>query len=433
MVRKKGNMKWWQLSLVGIGCTIGTGFFLGSSIAIEQAGARVLWLFLFSAIGTYFVYETLAKLSIEYPDKGSFRSYAKKAFGDWAGFSNGWVYCLSEMLIMGSQLIALGIFTRFWFPDLPLWICMVIFAGLGLTIILTGLAGFEKIENIFGIMKASAVIMFILVAVFLLVKETESSGNPIHSALSGNFPSTWWVGFIYAFYAFGGIEVMGLVATDLKKKQEALKAGRWMLLGLVSIYIIALGLALAFINEKKISIDESPFITALQPFQIPFIADVFNGVFIIAGFSTMIASLYAIITILVTLSEDHHAPAFLSKKGRLKIPFPAFISLLIGLIVSIVIGLLLPDRIFEYITTAAGLMLLYNWLFILASFMKLQRPTRWSFMKPMIAGVLIIIAVTTTLFTEVSRMGFFVSIGFIFMITIAVFIMKKKWHTTSSS
>lgn len=174
MVRKKGNMKWWQLSLVGIGCTIGTGFFLGSSIAIEQAGAAVLWLFLFSAIGTYFVYETLAKLSIEYPDKGSFRSYAKKAFGDWAGFSNGWVYCLSEMLIMGSQLIALGIFTRFWFPDLPLWICMVIFAGLELTIILTGLAGFEKIENIFGIMKASAVIMFILVAVFLLVKETES-------------------------------------------------------------------------------------------------------------------------------------------------------------------------------------------------------------------------------------------------------------------
>lgn len=85
------------------------------------------------------------------------------------------------------------------------------------------------------------------------------------------------------------------------------------------------------------------------------------------------------------------------------------------------------------ITTAAGLMLLYNWLFILASFMKLQRPTRWSFMKPMIAGVLIIIAVTTTLFTEVSRMGFFVSIGFFFMITIAVFIMKKKWHTISSS
>lgn len=194
-----------------------------------------------------------------------------------------------------------------------------------------------------------------------------------------------------------------------------------------------LGLALAFIDEKKISAEESPLIKALQPFQIPFIADVFNGVFIIAGFSTMVASLYAIITILVSLSEDHHAPAFLSKKGRLKIPFPAFICLIIGLIVSIIIALLLPNRIFEYITTAAGLMLLYNWLFILASFMKLLRPTHWSFMKPIIAVVLIIIAVTTTLFAEISRIGFFVSVGFIVIITIAVLMMRKKWHTTSSS
>ncbi|BAC15152.1 amino acid transporter [Oceanobacillus iheyensis HTE831] len=433
MVRKQGNMKWWQLSLVGIGCTIGTGYFLGSSIAIEQSGAAVLWLFLFAAIGTYFVYESLAKLSIEYPDKGSFRTYAKKAFGDWAGFSNGWVYCLSELLIMGSQLIALGIFTRFWFPNLPLWLCMVIFAVLGLAIILTGLAGFEKMENIFGIMKASAIIMFILVAVLLLVKGTESLINPIPHIFSGDLPSIWWGGFIYAFYAFGGIEIMGLVATDLKNKQEALKAGRWMLLGLGSIYIIALGLALAFIDETKIIADESPFITALQPFDIPLIADVFNGVFIIAGFSTMVASLYAIITILVSLSEDHHAPAFLSKKGRLKIPFPAFVCLIVGLFVSIFIALLLPDRIFEYITTAAGLMLLYNWLFILASFMKLQRPTRWNFMKPIIAGVLIIIAVATTLFAEISRIGFFVSIGFIIMIAIAVLMMKEKWHITSSS
>lgn len=32
---EKGNLKWWQLSLVGVGCTIGTGFFLGSAIGIE--------------------------------------------------------------------------------------------------------------------------------------------------------------------------------------------------------------------------------------------------------------------------------------------------------------------------------------------------------------------------------------------------------------
>ncbi len=129
---KKGHMSWWQLSLLGVGCTIGTGFFLGSSIAIQKSGTAVLIPFLLAQIGTYLVYDALAKMSVDHPDKGSFRSYAKKAFGRWAGFSNGWVYLISEVLIMGSQLIALGLFTQYWFPDFPLWILTSIYGVLGL-------------------------------------------------------------------------------------------------------------------------------------------------------------------------------------------------------------------------------------------------------------------------------------------------------------
>lgn len=44
---KKGDLKWWQLSMIGVGCTIGTGFFLGSSIAIKKSG--------FSVFATFFL------------------------------------------------------------------------------------------------------------------------------------------------------------------------------------------------------------------------------------------------------------------------------------------------------------------------------------------------------------------------------------------
>lgn len=86
---KTGYMLWWQLSFLGVGCTFGTGFFLGSSIAIQKSGTAVLIPFLLAAIGTYIVFDALTKMSVDHPDKGSFRSYAKKAFGRWAGFSNG--------------------------------------------------------------------------------------------------------------------------------------------------------------------------------------------------------------------------------------------------------------------------------------------------------------------------------------------------------
>lgn len=72
------NMKWWQLSLFGVGCTIGTGFFLGSSIAIKMTGPAILIAFILAAAGTYLVFDALAKMTAQEPLKGGFRSYAKK-------------------------------------------------------------------------------------------------------------------------------------------------------------------------------------------------------------------------------------------------------------------------------------------------------------------------------------------------------------------
>ncbi len=423
-------MAWWQLSLLGIGCTLGTGFFLGTSMAIHKSGPAVLIPFLLAAICTYIVYDALVKMSVENPDKGSFRTYAKQAFGRWAGFSNGWVYLISELLIMGSQLMALGIFTKFWFPALPLWIAASIYAAIGLVVILTGMKGFENFQNIFGALKAAAIIMFIIVAVVIIMRGTSSATM---ASLQANYEAFFsqgikgiWLGLLYAFYAYGGIEVMGLMVIDLKNPKEAPKAGRIMLSVITIIFIMAIALALALVAWKDFSIDESPFITALQGYHIPFVADIFNGVLIIAGFSTMVASLYAVITILTTLAEDHDAPAILAKKGKMKVPFPAFLFLTSGLVITIVIGFLMPEKIFEYLITAAGLMLIYNWLFILVTYWKLMELTKWGHVKNGIGMLLIAVTVSGTLGEKTSRLGFYVSLLFIVLISVATWIVVKR-------
>lgn len=423
-------MAWWQLSLLGIGCTLGTGFFLGTSMAIHKSGPEVLIPFLLAAICTYIVYDALVKMSVENPDKGSFRTYAKQAFGRWAGFSNGWVYLISELLIMGSQLMALGIFTKFWFPALPLWIAASIYAAIGLVVILTGMKGFENFQNIFGALKATAIIMFIIVAVVIIMRGTSSATM---ASLQANYEAFFsqgikgiWLGLLYAFYAYGGIEVMGLMVIDLKNPKEAPKAGRIMLSVITIIFIMAIALALALVAWKDFSIDESPFITALQGYHIPFVADIFNGVLIIAGFSTMVASLYAVITILTTLAEDHDAPAILAKKGKMKVPFPAFLFLTSGLVITIVIGFLMPEKIFEYLITAAGLMLIYNWLFILVTYWKLMELTKWGHVKNGIGMLLIAVTVSGTLGEKTSRLGFYVSLLFIVLISVATWIVVKR-------
>lgn len=132
---KEGTLKWWQLSLLGVAGTIGTGYFLGSSLAISIGGPAVLLAYVCAAMGTYIVFDALAQMTSDHPEQGSFRSYAKKAFGGWAGFASGWIYWFSELLIMGSQLTALSIFSRFWFPTVPLWIFAAGFGIVGLCIV----------------------------------------------------------------------------------------------------------------------------------------------------------------------------------------------------------------------------------------------------------------------------------------------------------
>lgn len=272
--KEDGHLAWWQLSLIGVGCIIGTGFFLASSIAIQMTGPSVILAFTMAACATYIVFEALAKMSANDPQKGSFRTYAKKAYGRWAGFSSGWVYWCSEILIIGSQLTAISLLTKLWFPKVALWIFALIYAICGLLVLFIGAKAFGKLESVFAVMKIAAIFMFIIIAVLALTGVID--GNPkdnIPSTLEGFFPKGilgFWSALLFAFYAHGGIEVMGVMAIYLKKKEDAPKSGKVMLGLLGIIYVTSLILALLLMPYTKFKDDKSPFVTALSGFNLDF-------------------------------------------------------------------------------------------------------------------------------------------------------------------
>ncbi|WP_172373032.1 amino acid permease [Sporosarcina jiandibaonis] len=429
------NLAWWQLSLIGVGCIIGTGFFLASSIAIKMTGPSVILAFIIAASATYIVFEALAKMSAKDPQKGSFRTYAKKAYGRWAGFSSGWVYWCSEILIIGSQLTAISLLSKFWFPDVKLWIFASIYAVCGLIVLFIGAKAFGKLESVYAVMKIAAIFMFIVIAILALTGTLEGGQKAgIPQTVNEFFPKGvfgFWSALIFAFYAHGGIEVMGVMAIHLKNKEDAPKSGKVMLGLLGVIYVTALSLALLLLPFDKFRENKSPFVEALSGFSnIEFFPHVFTAAIIIAGFSTMSASLFSVTTILLTISEDGDAPKIFSKqtKKKFKMPLPAIALTSTGLVLSIVTSLLLPEKVYEYITTAAALMLLYNWFFILSMYHRLIEPTAADKVKRVIGMILIVAAVSGTLFHQTSRPGFFISLVFLTVIGIVVLSLRKRWQ-----
>ncbi|MDR6878861.1 amino acid permease [Bacillus sp. 3255] len=430
---KPHGMVWWQLTLLGVACTIGTGYYLGSSIGIQAGGASFLFMFLLAALGAYMVFDLLAQLIGKDPAQGSFHTYATQAFGRWAGFCSGWVYWCSELLIMGSQLTALSLFTRLWLPQLPMWILASGYALLGLGVILLGPRFFERTEIVMAIIKVSAILIFLVLA-----------GSAVLGFMSGTHPPKFpteqrhllpnglqgtWSSLIYAFYSFGGIEIMGIMATRLKRPEEAPKAGKVMIVLLGVIYIASLALAFTLLPLHAFQDKQSPFQSALTPYNLPYVPHAFNAIFIIAGFSTMVASLFAITTILVTLAEARNAPSLFAGKtsGRRQMPLAAIGFTTGGMTAAVLMALLLPESLYANVTTAAGIMLLLNWIFILLSSGRLLTLTLLGKVKRYTGMLLILAAISGTLVHPMSRPGFWTSLLFVLIIAVIAIILHFKW------
>jgi L-asparagine transporter-like permease len=429
-------MKWWHLSLLGVACTIGTGYFLGSGIGIRLTGPSILLSFLWAAAATYIVFDALSRMTAAEPLEGSFRSYAKKAFGRWAGFSSGWAYWSAEVLISGSQMTALSLFSRYWFPQIPLWVFASGFALLGLIVVLSGTRGFERVEHVMAALKIAAILLFLVLAAGAVLgwfdgaKKPQTPAQAFGTPFPGGFTG-WWSSLIYAFYSFGGIEVMGLMAMRLRRPEEAPKAGRVMLALLTCVYLASLGFAIWLLPWGSLPEKKSPYVVSLSGVHLSFVPHVFNGIFILAGFSTMAASLFAITNIMVTLAKDRDAPPALSRKVKHR-PFAALGFTAAGMALSILLSFAMPESVYEYFTTAAGLMLLSNWLFILMSAGRILKMSRWGQFKRWTGILLIGTAMVGTAAHAATRPGLWISLSFLLLIGIVTLIVSRIRRKHSS-
>src|SRR4029077_20773596 len=66
-----------QVAMIGLGCTIGTGLFLGSAISVKLAGPSVIVIFLLGAFVAITVMWALAEMSVEHPTAGAFCLHAE--------------------------------------------------------------------------------------------------------------------------------------------------------------------------------------------------------------------------------------------------------------------------------------------------------------------------------------------------------------------
>lgn len=214
------------------------------------------------------------------------------------GFMSGWIYWIAGLLIMSSEIAALSIFTRFWFPNVPLWVFAIVYSVLGFGINALGTKNFGKIESMFALLKTTTLLAFICFGVLFAtgtITPKEMADARAYTVLRPFLPNGWngfWSALIFVLFSYGGIEVLGLASVELKNKNDAPKAGSVAIFFLTAIYVLSLLFVFYVTDWTRISQRESPFVTALSAFRFPYLDSLFNIIIVSAAFSTMIGAIY---------------------------------------------------------------------------------------------------------------------------------------------
>lgn len=433
-----------QITMIGLGGAIGTGLFMGSGIAIHYAGPAVLLSYIIAGFAAVVMVFSLSEMAVVHPTAGSFGTYAETYLNPWAGFVVRYTYWLAQVVAVGGEAVASGVYMTFWFPDVPVWLWSLGFAFLLLYINSRSVANFGTIEYWFAFIKVAAIVIFIILGistVFGIGQEPVGMHNL--TGLPGGFMpngfSGVWMGVLIGIFSFVGIEVIAVTSGETKDPRKAIPAAlRTMAIRLILFYVLALGIVLAFVPWTETGaqvVEQSPFVRVFEHTGIRHAAGIMNFVVISAALSSMNTNIYLSSRMLFSLSRGRYAPAFLGRLSANGTPVGAILVSGGCVLIAASISKLTPLA-YNYLFGIAIFGAITVWMFILVSHLSFRRfhkaedlPVRMPFFPVLqIIGLLLLsaILVTMALDTEFWNIAIIVGVPWLILISAAYFIWKAR-------
>src|SRR5579862_3858070 len=182
-----------QLTMMAIGGAIGVGLFLGSSVTIRLAGPAVILSYLLGAGIALIMSHALAEMAVVHPVAGAFGVYAERYLNPWAGFSVRATYGVAQIIAIGAEVTAAGIYISFWFPNVPQWIWVVLVSAALVALNSMQVNRLGEFEYGFAMIKVAAIIVFIILGLALIFGDGSrgATGWANLTQHGGFFPAGW--------------------------------------------------------------------------------------------------------------------------------------------------------------------------------------------------------------------------------------------------
>lgn len=315
----------------------------------------------------------LGELAVMYPVSGGFYTYSTRFIDPSWGFAMGWNYVFQWAIVLPLELVVCAITLDYWPNDVHIAVWITIFLVIIIIINMFGAIGYAEEEFFSSIFKMSAIIIFMIIALVLVL-----GGGPSGGRYDQYWGARYWYDpgafkngfkgfcsvFVTAAFSFAGTELVGLAAAEtrnpVKSLPGAVKQVFWRITLFYILGLFFVGLLIdshdpALLSEAAYSdAKASPFVLVGRYAGLNGFDHFMNVVILVSVVSIGVSGVYGGSRALTAMAQQGYAPvifSYIDKSGR-----PLYST-----IVLCVCGAL------AYINIDAQGVVVFNWLLQLSA------------------------------------------------------------------
>jgi len=430
-----------QLAMIAIGGAIGTGLFLGSSLAVHLAGPGVVLTYIIGAGIALLLMRALGEMAVAHPTAGSFGVYAGHYLGRWAGFTVRYTYWAAQCVAIGSEATAIAIYCQWWLPQTPQWFWILVFTVAMVYVNARSVGSFGTFEYWFSMIKVVAIVLFIALGAALIFGWTPRAAIGFGNLTNygGFLPNGWhgvWMALVFVIFSYVGTEVVAVTAGEAKNPEVALpRAVRAMSARLIIFYLGAVLVLVTIVPWNQIQpggdVTASPFVRVFQLIGIPAAAHIVNFVVITAAASSMNCNLYLASRMIFSVARSGYAPKAWGRVSSNGTPVTALLVSAVGLALAMIVSIIYPGSAYVYLFGISLFGGLYAWLMVFVThlFFRRARQPAWQPLRMLgsVAGALLIVAIlATTWFVEGMRVTLEAGVSWLVMLSVVYWLISGR-------
>ncbi len=373
------GLKQRHLTMIAIGGVIGAGLFVGSGAVMNEAGPAAFITYALAGGLIILVMRMLGEMAAAHPSTGSFADYARRALGNWAGFSVAWLYWYFWVIVVGFEAVAGAKLLQYWIPGVPLWIFALVLMSLMTATNLFSVSSYGEFEYWFAGIKVVTIILFLGIGAAYVFglwpgKPMDFSNLTAHGGFLPNGGSVLFSSIVVVIFSMVGAEIATVAAAEsddpVRGVTKAVNSVVWRI-GI--FYVGSVFLLCTILPWNSAELGESPYVSAFKEMGLPYADHVMNAVVLTAVLSCLNSGLYTASRMLFVLAGRREAPQALLRVTDKGVPRWAILSSTVVGFLCVIAAYISPDAVFLFLLNSSGAVILFVYILIAVSQFILRR------------------------------------------------------------